>query len=126
MDQFVASYKAAMARFNQFSGRTGVGSFWRFAGVNIVILFVLALLGVVSSLFLIAYLVYSLVVIIPSIAIAIRRLHDTDRSGWFLLLGLIPLAGLVILLLFYIQPSGPPNQYGEGPAPDTESAPAAW
>lgn len=126
MDQFVASYKAAMARFNQFSGRTGVGSFWRFTGANIVIFLVLGLLGVVSSLLLIAYLVYWVIVIIPSIAIAIRRLHDTDRSGWFLLVGLIPLVGWIILLVFYIQPSGPPNQYGEGPEPDTASASAAW
>lgn len=126
MDQFVASYKAAMMRFNDFSGRTSVGGFWRFVAANIVVFLVLGILGRVSSLFLIAFMVYWFVVIIPSIAIGVRRLHDTGRSGWMILLGLIPLVGSIILIVFYVQPSDGPNEYGEGPALDSEPAPPAW
>jgi len=126
MDQFVASYKAAMMRYNDFSGRTSVGGFWRFVAVNILLFLVFGILGAVSSLFLIAFMVYWFAVIIPSIAIAVRRLHDTGRSGWMILLGLIPLVGSIILIVFYVQPSDGPNEYGAGPASASEPAPPAW
>ena len=125
MEQFVSDYKAGWIRFNQFSGRTSVGAFWRFVGVNIVVSLVLALLGAVSSLLLIAAIVYALVVLIPSVAVAFRRLHDTGRSGWLILLGLIPILGPIILIVFYVQPSEGPNQYGPGPD-DSLDAPAPW
>ena len=57
-------------------------------------------------------LIFSLVLILPSIAVGVRRLHDTDRTGWWLLLGLIPLIGTLVLLYFYVQPSDDDNQYG--------------
>ena len=71
-------------------------------------------------------MVYWFAVIIPSIAIAVRRLHDTGRSGWMILLGLIPLVGSIILIVFYVQPSDGPNEYGAGPASASEPAPPAW
>ncbi len=65
-------------------------------------------LGVLSPL-------YSLALLIPSIAVAIRRLHDVGKSGWWLLLGFVPLVGLV-LLYFMVQDSQPGgNEYGPNP-----------
>ncbi len=59
---------------------------------------------------------YSLAVLLPGIAVAARRLHDTGRSGWLLLLALIPLIGAIILIVFYVQDSKPgPNKYGANP-----------
>jgi len=56
--------------------------------------------------------------IVPSIAVAIRRLHDTNKTGWFLLLGLIPFVGAIILLVFYImEGTNGPNEYGAAPEP---------
>jgi uncharacterized membrane protein YhaH (DUF805 family) len=53
---------------------------------------------------------------IPSLAVAARRLHDNNRSGWWLLIGLIPLVGSIVLLVFYVQPSWPqPNNWGPVP-----------
>ena len=46
---------------------------------------------------------------------AIRRLHDSGKSGWMILLGLIPFVGFIILIVFYVQPSDGPNEYGSGP-----------
>ncbi len=54
---------------------------------------------------------------LPSIAVGIRRLHDTGRSGWWYLIGLIPIVGTIILIVFYCQPTMPyDNRYGYPPA----------
>ena len=59
---------------------------------------------------------YSLLVLLPSLAVSVRRLQDTGKSGWFVLLGLIPLVGGLILIYFYAQDSQPgENQYGDNP-----------
>jgi len=59
---------------------------------------------------------YSLAVLLPSIGVGIRRLHDTGRSGWWLLISLIPLIGAIVLLVFTIQDSQPgDNQYNPNP-----------
>ena len=115
MDQFINAYKAAFTRYADFSGRTSVGGFWRFVAINFVVVVILAALTSVSSIFLILYFVYALAVLIPSLAIAIRRLHDTGKTGWMILLGLIPFVGFIILIVFYVQPSDGPNEYGTGP-----------
>ena len=71
-----------------------------------------------SGIFFWAYLLYALAVIVPSLAIAVRRLHDTGKSGWLLLVGLIPFVGWIILIVFYVQPSeNAANQWGPPPPP---------
>ena len=112
MDQFITAYKNAFSRYVDFSGRTSVGGFWRFVAVNFVVALVLAILTNVSSIFLALYLLYVVAVVLPGIAIAVRRLHDTGTSGWYLLIGLIPFVGAIILIVFYIQPSDGPHEYG--------------
>jgi len=92
-----------------------VGGFWRFVAVNFVVAVVLGVLAKVSSVFLILYFAYALAVLLPSLAIAIRRLHDSGKSGWMILLELIPIVGFILLIVFYVQPSDSPNAYGHGP-----------
>jgi len=58
---------------------------------------------------------YGLVMLVPGIAVSIRRLHDTDRSGWWLLLGCIPLVGLVLIWFFAADSNGGTNRYGQNP-----------
>lgn len=61
-------------------------------------------------------LFYSLGVLLPSLAVTVRRLHDTGRSGWWLLIGLIPLVGGIVLLVFMVLDGQPgSNQYGPNP-----------
>jgi uncharacterized membrane protein YhaH (DUF805 family) len=115
MDQFITAYKTAFTRYTDFSGRTSVGGFWRFAAINVAVAVVLSILGGISSIFFVLYLGYALAALLPSIAIAIRRLHDTGKSGWMILVGLIPLVGPIILIVFYVQASDGPNEYGTGP-----------
>ena len=92
-----------------------MGGFWRFVAVNFVVAVVLGVLAKVSSVFLILYFAYALAVLLPSLAIAIRRLHDSGKSGWMILLELIPIVGFILLIVFYVQPSDSPNAYGHGP-----------
>ena len=59
---------------------------------------------------------YSLAILIPSIAVVVRRLHDTGRSGWWLLIGLIPVLGSIVLIVFFVLDSEPgENAYGANP-----------
>ena len=61
--------------------------------------------------------VWSLAILLPTLGVAVRRLHDTDRSGWWWWLGVICCIGSIILIVFWVQPSTPgPNRFGEGPA----------
>lgn len=67
-------------------------------------------------------MLWSLIVFIPNIAVTIRRLHDQDKSGWMILLGLIPIVGAIILLVFYfIEGTRGPNRFGPDPkGPDID------
>ena len=65
--------------------------------------------------------IYSLAVLIPSIAVGVRRLHDTGRTGWWMLIGLIPLIGALVLIYFFVLDSQPgTNEYGVNPKNDEE------
>ena len=75
----------------------------------------LGALSAVSSVFIILSLIYALAVLLPALAIEFRRLHGTGKSGWMILLALIPVVGSIILIVFYVQPSDGPNKYGQGP-----------
>jgi uncharacterized membrane protein YhaH (DUF805 family) len=60
--------------------------------------------------------VYSLGVLLPTLAVAVRRLHDTGRTGWWLLIGLLPIVGAIVLLVFAVQDGNPgTNAYGPNP-----------
>lgn len=73
--------------------------------------------GVFSPLF-------SLAIILPSIAVAVRRLHDTGKTGWWLLISFIPLVGAIVLIIFYVSDSQPgSNKYGVNPK-GLDTAPA--
>ena len=60
--------------------------------------------------------IFSLVVLLPSLAVAVRRLHDTDRTGWWWFIILIPLVGIIVLIVFWAtEGTRGPNRYGEDP-----------
>lgn len=111
-------------KFAQFTGRARRAEYWWFTLVNIVVFILLWLLLIILSaigdflavLGFLIYAVYSLAVIIPSIAVAVRRLHDTGKSGWWILIGFVPLIGFIVLLVFYLTDGDRgDNQYGPSP-----------
>jgi uncharacterized membrane protein YhaH (DUF805 family) len=111
-------------RYTKFDGRADRGEFWWFVLANFILYVVLAILMNVSSIFVLVYFAVAIGLIVPSLAVAIRRLHDTNKSGWFLLLGLIPLIGAIILIVFYATAgdSGD-NNYGAPPLPGAGATP---
>jgi uncharacterized membrane protein YhaH (DUF805 family) len=101
MDQFIDAFKLVVIKnYANYEGRLGRGAFWRFVLVNFVVSAILAVLaqqfGVVVWL---AYVVWGLGLIVPSIAATVRRLHDTNKTGWLVLLALIPIVGAIILIV---------------------------
>lgn len=109
-------YMKVLSNYVGFQGRARRKEYWMFVLFSIIISIVLAvlesLLGIKNAL----SGLYSLAVLLPSLAVGVRRLHDTGRSGWWLLIGLIPIVGSIILLLFMCLDSEPgSNSYGPNP-----------
>lgn len=100
--------------FAQFEGRDTRKQYWMFILFYLIFYFGCVLLDSVLGLFILAPL-FSILMIVPTISIGARRLHDIGKSGWWQLLMLIPLAGL-ILIYFFAQPSSEDNAYGPMPA----------
>ena len=115
MSQMIDAWKDVVTKnYANFSGRLGLAGFWWFVLVNVVIEVVLMILSIaVHPIFFILYFGYALAVLVPSIAAGIRRLHDTGKSGMFILLGLIPIVGPIILIVLFAQKSqAGDNAYG--------------
>lgn len=105
----------AWHKFADFSGRARRKEYWMFVlGVVIVSVVLQIIDGIVGTAPYLAGL-FSLAALVPSIAVGVRRLHDQDKSGWFMLLGLIPLVGIVLLVFMCLEGTSGPNQYGPDP-----------
>lgn len=113
-------YLEVLKKYAVFSGRARRKEYWMFVLFNIIILVVLWIVEGILGIPGILSTLYCLAVLIPSIAVSARRLHDTSRTGWWLLIGFIPLIGAVVLLIFMVQDSKPgENQYGTNPKSET-------
>ena len=114
-------YLAVLKKYAVFSGRAQRKEYWMFFLFNIIIAILLGIIEVVIGISpdadeSILANIYSLAILLPSLAVSVRRLHDIGRSGWWLLIGLIPLIGAIVLLVFAVQDGQPgPNQYGPNP-----------
>ena len=115
-------YLEALKKYAVFSGRSRRKEYWYFVLFNIIVAIVLAgidaLLGTFNFTSSIGLLsgIYGLAVIIPSLAVTVRRLHDIDRSGWWIFINLIPLLGAIVLLVFAVSEGTPGNnRYGPNP-----------
>ena len=115
-------YIEVLKKYIAFSGRARRAEYWYFALFNSIISVLLIVIdqligthgqnstmGVLSGL-------YSLAVLLPSLGVLVRRLHDTGRSGWWWLIAFIPLIGAIILIVFTVSDSTPgDNKYGPNP-----------
>jgi uncharacterized membrane protein YhaH (DUF805 family) len=125
----VSWYLEALKKYAVFSGRSRRMEYWYFVLFNIIVGVVLALIdmliGTFSAMSNIGLLsgIYSLAVLIPTLAVMVRRLHDIDRTGWWILINLIPLVGTIVLLVFALTPGTPgSNRYGPDPKQATGEA----
>lgn len=108
-------YMLPWQKFAVFDGRAGRREYWTFVLVNFVISMVINILAKQVGVLSIVGLLFSLATMIPSISVGIRRLHDTGKSGWYMLLMLIPVLGWLALFVFMVQPSSEANDYGAVP-----------
>lgn len=111
------NYLAVLRKYVEFSGRAKRREYWMFFLVNLVISIILSFIdraigltsdtgvGLLSG-------VYGLAVLLPSLAVTVRRLHDTGRTGWWVLIVLVPLIGWIVLLIFMVLDSTADNEYG--------------
>ncbi|MEK7552028.1 MAG: DUF805 domain-containing protein [Patescibacteria group bacterium] len=110
-------YKTVLKKYAVFSGRAQRAEYWYFVLFNILISIAFSIVssilgddkGILGTL-------YTLAVLVPCLAVSVRRLHDTGRSGWMLLISLIPIIGAIWLLVLMIMDSNPgDNKYGPNP-----------
>lgn len=112
---FVDAIRSVLTQYVGFRGRARRSEYWWFYLFHSILGFLAACLSGETGGSYIAVIV-GLALILPSLAVSVRPLHDTDRSGWFLLLALIPIVGGIVLLIFYVQDSKPgPNRFGPNP-----------
>jgi uncharacterized membrane protein YhaH (DUF805 family) len=108
-------YLGVLKNYATFSGRARRKEFWMFALINFVIMVILSALDMALGIGLLSGL-YALGVLLPSLAVGARRLHDIGKTGWWQLIGLVPLIGLLVLIIFFVMDSNPgDNQYGPNP-----------
>lgn len=115
-------YLLALRRYAEFRSRSNRSEYWYFALFNLLFAAVAItldqLLGITypNVWYGYIYTAYALTILIPQLAVSIRRLHDTNRSGWFMLLALIPFVGAIwLLVLFATKGTQGENQYGPDP-----------
>jgi uncharacterized membrane protein YhaH (DUF805 family) len=113
---FAEAVRSGFDHYVKFDGRASRPEFWWWflfgilvaIGANIIDA-ILGTWGIVNGL-------AGLALLLPNLSVAIRRLHDTDHSGWWVLIGLIPIIGWIVLLIFYLRESDPgENRYGPPP-----------
>lgn len=100
--------------YKEFDGRVSRRQYWMFALFSSLVSFIIGLIAGIIPILSILSLLYVLALIVPSIGLGIRRLHDIGLSGWFFLIALIPyLGGIALVLLFCIPGNDKANEYGE-------------
>jgi uncharacterized membrane protein YhaH (DUF805 family) len=119
---FTDAIKTCLNKYVDFTGRARRSEYWYFVVFNLLVRIVLGIIdgilfsqmaqsgyGPLSSL-------AGLALLLPGLAVTARRLHDTDRSGWWMLLGFVPIVGWIVLIIWYATAGTPgPNRFGEDP-----------
>lgn len=114
-------YLTVLKKYAEFSGRARRKEYWMFALMNFLISVLISIVGAVigdtNGMIAVSLSgVYALFIFIPGLAVTVRRLHDTNKSGWWILITFVPLIGGLVLLIFMIMDSDPnTNAYGANP-----------
>lgn len=129
-NDFLYYYLEGLRKFGDFESRSTLKEYWLFVLGNFVVFTILPIIATIVVIipfigFLLAILLwifvalFALISLIPGLSAAIRRLHDTNRSGWMVLLALVPLIGQVIVIVMLAQEGTPGyNDYGPDPRED--------
>jgi uncharacterized membrane protein YhaH (DUF805 family) len=115
---FSDAVRDAFSKYVTFRGRSSRSAYWWFYLFTVLVVIAAAVLDVIFGTAIISPIV-TLAIFLPSIAVLVRRLHDAGHSAWWLLIGFLPIIGGILLLVFTLQRSEPPNDWGD--APDTDA-----
>lgn len=113
--------QSVLSQYAGFSGRARRSEYWFWTLATVLASIVAGIIDAIIGAQ-IVQLLLGLAVLVPGIAVGARRLHDTGRSGWWQLLGIIPIVGWIILIVWFASDSHPDNEYGPSP----KGAPAGW
>ena len=106
----ISYYLEVLKEYDEFRGRVSRKKFWMFVLISTIISILLIFINIGI------FFVYSLLVLLPSLGVTARRLHDTNRSAWFLLLELVPIIGGIYILILCAEEGTPDeNDYGKKP-----------
>ena len=115
-------YIKVLKQYADFNGRARRMEYWMYVLFNVMVAFILLIIDNIIGIafdnieYGPLYLLYCLAIVIPSLAVAVRRLHDSGRSGWWILISFIPLIGGIWLLVLLLMDSDPgDNEYGPNP-----------
>jgi uncharacterized membrane protein YhaH (DUF805 family) len=110
---FGDAIKSGLSNYVKFNGRAGRSEFWWFVLFAYVIAVVISLIEGAIGTGMILSVIWWLAMLLPVLGLYFRRLHDVDRSAWWLLIGLIPLVGTIVLIVFWAAKGTPgDNKYG--------------
>ena len=108
-------YTDVLKKYTVFEGRAGRQEFWMFVLFSVIVSIVVSIIGNFLHLPFLSGL-YGLAVLLPSLGVEVRRLHDIDKSGWWILIEFVPVIGFIWLLVLLCMAGKPgPNRFGPNP-----------
>jgi uncharacterized membrane protein YhaH (DUF805 family) len=121
---FTEAVRDGLSKYATFSGRSSRAAYWWFYLFAVLVFIAAVIIDVALKTGGIVYGLSVLALLLPNLAVTVRRLHDIGRSGWWFLISIVPLIGFIVMLVFTLQRSDGPNQWGEGPDGRAAQAPA--
>ena len=110
---FGEAVKSGFEHYAKFDGRASRPAYWWWVLFVVLVSIAANIIGLALDGISVISGIVGLALLLPNLSVSIRRLHDTGRTGWWILIGLVPLIGWIVLLVFYLQPSDPgENQHG--------------
>lgn len=109
-------YLKVLKQYADFNGRARRKEYWMFVLFNVIFEIVAWILDLILGTYLVIITIYGLAILIPAIAVTVRRLHDTGKSGWWILIDFVPVIGFIWLIILLVQEgTHGPNEYGPDP-----------
>lgn len=112
--EFGDAVRDGFSKYATFSGRSSRSAYWWWFLFAFLVSAATSILDAIVGTIVIGAIV-GLALLLPGLAVLVRRYHDAGHSGWWILLWIIPVVGIVVWLIFTLTDSKPPNEWGEGP-----------
>ena len=121
---FSEAVSDGFSKYATFSGRSSRSAYWWWYLFGILLSIGVSIIDQILGTGFVLSGLAGLAIFIPSLAVLVRRFHDAGHSGWWVLIMLVPLVGLIVWLIFALTESKPPNEWGEGPDTPGPAVPA--